>query len=147
NLMSSQGATLTEQEISAYNQSLAQATAQVAEDEARLVTARKQLSQGSTGDDVGEALSSQTIEKLKEQRAEASRKVAALETNFQDDYPQLKIARSELADIDAEIAAETKRIISNLEAKAQVSQRRAIAVATSVGGAKRQLASNNRSSV
>jgi succinoglycan biosynthesis transport protein ExoP len=147
NLMSAQGATLVEQEISAYNQSLAQATAQVAEDEARLSTARRQLAQGSTGDDVGEALNSPTIQKLKEQRADASRKVASLRTNFQDAYPELKKARNELADIDAQIQAETRRIISNLDARAQVSQRRAAAVASSAGGAKGQLASNSRASV
>jgi len=147
NLMSAQGATLTEQEISNYNQSLAQATAQVAEDDARLGTARRQLSGGSTGADVGEALNSPTIQKLKEQRVEASRKVASLETNFQDSYPPLKIARNELADIDQEIQAETDRIISNLDAKAQVSRRRAAAVAATVGGAKGELASNNRASV
>ena len=147
NLMSSQGETLTEQELSNYNQSLAQANAQVAEDDARLSTARKQLATGSTGDDVGEALNSPTIEKLKEQRAEVSRKVASLATNFQDSYPELKTARSELADIDAQIQAETRLIISNLEAKAQVSARRAATIGASVGSAKGQLASSNRASV
>ncbi|MDB5460806.1 MAG: lipopolysaccharide biosynthesis protein [Caulobacteraceae bacterium] len=147
NLMSAEGATLAEREISTYNQSLAQATAQVAEDDARLNTARRQLARGSTGDDVGEALNSPTIQKLKEQRADASRKLASLRTNFQDAYPDVKKARNELADIDAQITAETGRVISNLDARAQVSQRRAAAVASSVGGAKGHLAENSRASV
>jgi len=147
NLMSAQGATLTEQEISNYNQALAAAQTQVAEDDARLDTALRQLARGSTGDDVGEALNSPTIQRLREQRAEASRRVAALRTNFQDAYPELKKARNELADIDGQIQAEIGRIISNLDAKARVSRRRAAAVAASVGGAKGQLASSNRASV
>jgi capsular exopolysaccharide synthesis family protein len=147
NLMSSQGATMTEQEISNYNQSLAQATAQVAEDQARLDTARGQLAGGSKGDDVGEALNSPTIQKLKEQRAEVSRRVAALEVQFRDEYPTLKTAKSELADIDAEIAAETHLVISNLDARAKVSRGRQAAIATSLSGARGQLATNNRMSV
>jgi succinoglycan biosynthesis transport protein ExoP len=147
NLMSSQGATLTEQELSNYNQSLAQANAQLAEDNARLSTARKQLATGSTGDDVGEALNSPTIQKLKEQRAEVSRKVASLASNYKDAYPALRTARQELADIDANIQAETRLIISNLEAKAQVSARRAASIGASVGSAKGELASNDRASV
>jgi capsular exopolysaccharide synthesis family protein len=146
-LMSAQGATLTEQEISAYNQSLAQASAQAAEDDARLQIARRQLARGSTGDDVGEALSSPTIQKLRDQRAEASRKVATLSTYFKDEYPDLKKARHELDDIDEAIREEIKRIISNLDAKAQVSRQRAAAIAGSVGTAKGELASNNRASV
>jgi len=147
NLMSSEGTTLTEQELSSYNQSLAQAKTSVAEDAARLDTARRQLAHGSTGDDVGESLNSPTIQKLREQRAEVSRRVAALRTNFQEEYPELKKARNELADYDSQIQAEIGRIISNLDAKAQVSRQRAAAVAATVGGAKGQLASNNRASV
>jgi succinoglycan biosynthesis transport protein ExoP len=146
NLLSASGATLTEQEISNYNQSLAQSEAQVA-DQARLDTAQKQLATGSTGDDVGETLSSPAIQKLKEQRAEVSRRVASMQTQFLDAYPEMTKARSELADVDAQIAAETHRIVSNLEAKLQVSRRRTAAVAGSLGGARSQLASNTRASV
>ena len=147
NLMSAEGVTLTEQELSNYNQTLAQAKAQVSEDEARLQTARQQLATGSNGSDVGEALNSPTIERLKEQRAEASRKVAVLRTSFQDAYPELQKARNELADIDGQIQAETNLIISNLDAKARMSRERMAAVARSVGGARGELASSNRASV
>ncbi|MBU2289295.1 MAG: GumC family protein, partial [Gammaproteobacteria bacterium] len=62
NLLSASGATLTEQEISTYNTQLATVRAQQAEDEARLATARAQMSRGSTGDDVGEALGSAVVQ-------------------------------------------------------------------------------------
>jgi len=143
-LMSVQGATLTEKEISAESQSLAEARAQAAEDESRLAAARRQLAGQSAGDDVGEALGSPTIRKLRERRAEASLKVATLSPQFQDDYPDLKKARRELADMDAEIGAEIRRIISNLDANAQVSRRRVAAIALRVGAAKGELAANDR---
>lgn len=147
NLLSASGTTLTEQEISNYNQTLAQANTQVAEDQARLTTARQQLARGSTGDDVGETLNSPTIQKLKEQRAEVSRQVATLASQFQDAYPPLMTARQVLADVDAQISAETHRILSNLDAKVAVSRQRESAIKATLGGAQGQLATNNRAAV
>jgi capsular exopolysaccharide synthesis family protein len=146
-LLSAQGATLTEQEISNFDQSLAQASAQTAADRAGLETAKRQLEAGSNGGDVGAALDSPAIQKLKEQRATVSRQVAVLETQFKEDYPELQKARGELIDIDGEIQAETRRVISNLDARAQVSGRREAAIRSTLGAAEGQLAANNRDSV
>lgn len=147
NLLSASGTNLTEQEISNYNQTLAQARAQVAEDEARLATARRQLASGSSGDDVGEALSSPVVQKLREQRVQVSAKVADLQGRYGDRHPEMLKARRELQDIDAQIEQEIGRIISNLEARAQVARQRAGAIAGSLGGARGTLASNNRAMV
>jgi len=147
NLLSASGATLTEQEISNFNQTLAQSKAQVAEDEARLATAKRQLAAGSTGEDVGEALSSPVIQQLRSQRAEVSARVADLQGRYGDRHPEMLKAKRQLSDIDSQIHAEIQRIISNLDAKAQVSRQRAAALAGSLGGARGTLAANNRAEV
>jgi succinoglycan biosynthesis transport protein ExoP len=147
NLLSASGTSLTEQEISNYNQTLAQSRAQVAEDEARLNTAKQQLARGSTGEDVGEALSSPVIQNLRQQRTEVSAKVADLQGRYGDRHPEMLKAKRQLDDIDAQIHAEIQRIISNLEAKVQVSRQRSGAMAGSLGGAKGTLAANNRAMV
>ena len=147
NLLSAEGATLTEQEISSYNQSLAQARAQVAEDEARLATARRQLAAGSTGDDVGEALNSPVIQKLREQRVAVSSRVADLQGRYGERHPEMLTARRQLSDIDAQIQAEIQRIISNLEAQVQVSRQRAGAISGSLSNARGTLAGNNQAMV
>lgn len=147
NLLSASGASLTEQEISAHQESLAVARVQVAEDAARLRTAREQLARGSRGDDVGEALASPVVQELRKQRAEVSRKVAELEVSFRDGYPELDKAKSQLRDIDAEIQAEIQRTIANLQARLNVSQQRAAAIASNLGGVKGQLTSNTRALV
>ena len=147
NLLSSSGTSLTEQEISSYNQTLAMARAQVAEDNARLNTARNQLSRGSSGEDVGEALDSPVIQSLRAQRATVSGQVADLQGRYGERHPEMLKAKRQLGDIDAQIQQEVQRIISNLQAKAQVSNQRAAAVAGSLGGAKGTLASNSRASV
>lgn len=147
NLLSASGTNLTEAEISSYNQTLAQARAQVAEDQARLATARNQMSRGSSGDDVGEALDSPVIQQLRSQRAQVSGQVADLAGRYGERHPEMLKAKRQLSDIDSQIQAEIQRIVSNLQAKAQVSSQRAGAIAGSLGGAKGTLAANNRAMV
>ena len=146
-LMSASGTTLTEQEISNYNEQLATAKTQAAEDEARLRTAQEQLAHGSTGEDVGEALNSPVIQSLRSQRAQASGRVAELSARYGPRHPEMMKAQGQLADIDAEIRQEIERIISNLQAKVEVSRQRAASVAQTLGQAQGTLAVNNRAQV
>ncbi|RAK56406.1 capsular biosynthesis protein [Phenylobacterium soli] len=147
NLLSASGTSLTEAEISNYNQTLAQARAQVAEDEARLNTAKQQLARGSTGEDVGEALDSPVIQQLRAQRSQVSAQVADLAGRYGERHPEMMKAKRQLSDIDAQIKAEIQRIVSNLQAKVQVSRERAGAIGGSLGGAKGTLAANSRAMV
>ncbi|WP_425992877.1 GumC family protein [Brevundimonas sp. TWP2-3-2] len=147
NLLSASGATLTEQEISAYNQQLATVRATQAEAEARLRTARSQLAAGSNGEDVGEALGSQVVQTLRAQRAEVSGRVADLNSRYGPRHPDMLRAERELADIDTQIQAEIRRIISNLEAQVQVARERTGSMAGSLGSARGTLAANNAAGV
>ncbi|MDP1875913.1 polysaccharide biosynthesis tyrosine autokinase [Phenylobacterium sp.] len=147
NLLSAAGTNLTETEISNYNMTLSQARAQVAEDEARLSTARSQLARGSSGDDLGEALSSPVIQQLRQQRATVSAKVADLQGRYGERHPEMLTANRQLVDIDAQIQAEIQRIISNLEAKVQVSRQRAGAISGSLSNARGTLVGNNQAQV
>lgn len=147
NLMSSSGSTFTEQEISTFNQTLAQAQAQLAEDQARLAAAKIQLGRATNGADIGAALDSPLIQALRTRRAEVSAKIADLQTKYGDRYPEMVKAKRELADIDSQIQQEVRTIVANLQAKVEVSQQRVAAVQGSLGGAKGSLAANNRAMV
>lgn len=147
NLLSAEGATLTEQEISGLNQQLALSRAAQAETDARLSIARQQLARGSTGEDVGESLNSPVVQQLRKQRSEKSAQVADLSGRYGDRHPDLLKAKRELADIDTQIQAEIRRIISNLEAQAQVARQRTGSVASSVSQSKGTLAGNNRATI
>ncbi|MDB5701413.1 MAG: hypothetical protein JWL66_1612 [Sphingomonadales bacterium] len=147
NLLSTSGASLTEQEISSFNQQVAAARAQAVEDQARLSTARAQLRNGSKGDDVGEALNSSVVSGLRGQRAIVSARLASLEARYGSLYPDVQKAKSELADVDAQISAEINRVISNLEAKARVSGERLASIQGTLGGARAQLVTNNKAMV
>lgn len=147
NLLSADGITLTEQEQSLYKQQEAAAQTSLAEERARLTTARSQLARGSLGDDVGEALNSPVIAQMRGQRAEASAKLAQLETRYKPAHPEVARARRELADIDKGIETEIARVISNLEARVQVAQQKSGVASGIASQSRAELAANSAASV
>ncbi|WP_443749076.1 GumC family protein [Asticcacaulis solisilvae] len=139
--------TIAQTEISTLNQQLATVKVDQAESEARLAVAKRQLAGGSQGDDVGEALNSQVIKDLRAQRAQVSAHLADLETKYGPLHPDIVKSKRQMDDIDSQIQAEIKRIMSNLEAQAQIQRQRAGSLAGSVNQARGALASNNTASV
>ncbi|RZM36030.1 MAG: lipopolysaccharide biosynthesis protein [Sphingomonas sp.] len=147
NLTSTQGLSLTEQEISTYNQAVAAARAALAEDQARLSTARAQLRSGSRGDDVGEALGSSVVSGLRANQSALSAQVAELTTRYGARHPDVLRANSQLAAIDKQISNEIARVISNLAAKTRVSEGRLASLSGTLSGAQAELAGNNAATV
>ncbi|HEY3695995.1 polysaccharide biosynthesis tyrosine autokinase [Phenylobacterium sp.] len=147
NLLSAQGATLAEQEISTLDQQVALTRAQQAEAQARLGTAMSQLASGSKGDDVGEALSSPVVQQLRQQRALTSQRVANLQSRYGDRHPDLLKAKHELADIDSQIQGEIQRVVSNLQAQEAVARQRTVSIEDSASRSRQDLAQTNRSMV
>lgn len=146
-LLSTSGASLTEQEISSYNQEVTKARAEAAESQARLATALGQLRSGSSGDDVGEALGSGVIGGLRSREAQIAGEVANLESRYGPNHPQLIRSKGELAEIRRHIQAEIGRIVSNLEAQRDVANQRLASLTSSLGSARGQLAQNNAAMV
>jgi succinoglycan biosynthesis transport protein ExoP len=147
NLMSVQGGTIAEQQLSSLDGQVALARAGEAEATARLQTAREQLARGSSGDDLGEALGSPVIQQLRSQRAVISAQVADLAGKYGAKYPPLAAAQRQVADIDTQIQGEITRTISNLEAQREVASRRTGSLAGSAGGARAQVVNNNVASI
>lgn len=146
-LLSTTGSTLTEQEIANYNQEVASARAQAAEDTARLNTALAQLRSGSSGDDVGEALASPVISSLRNQETALASQVASLSSRYGENYPELIRSRSELTEVRQSIQDEIGRVVSNLRAKKAVSQQRLGSLQGSLGSARSRLSQNNAAMV
>ncbi len=147
NLLSTTGATMTEQEISNYNQQVVAARAEAAEAEARLRTAQAQLRSGSSGDDTGEALGSAVVSNLRAQEATLAGQVANLSSRYGDNHPQLIRARGELQEVRSQIQSEIGRVISNLRAERDVANQRLASLNESLSGANSKLAGNNASMV
>ena len=146
-LLSMTGASLAEQEITNYNQEVARLRAEAAADEARLHTALGQLRSGSTGDDVGEALGSPVISALRVREAEAAAEAADLAERYGSNYPQLIQVQGRLSEIRSQIQTEIGRIMSNLQARQEVSAQRLSALSENVSLAHGKLTQNNAAMV
>ncbi|MDG2531898.1 GumC family protein [Caulobacter endophyticus] len=141
-LASAQGETLTQQQISGLSSQLASARADQAEQEARLNAARQQMRGGQLGEDLGAALSSAVITRLRDQRAQTSREVVDLQGRYGERHPDLQRAQRQLADIDSQIQGEVRRIMSNLEAQVQISRQRTASIESSLGAQRGTLSAN-----
>ena len=147
NLLSTTMGTLTEQEISSYNQAVTTARAEASEDGARLDAARRQMALGGSAGGVGEVAASPAIGALRAQQATAATELASLNTRYGPRHPDVLRARAALTAIDARISDETQRVISSLDARARVSQQRLASLTGSLNQSRGTLEQNNAAMV
>lgn len=147
NLMSANGATMAEQEVSQLNQQIAEAQSALAQERGKLAAARGQLGRGGGGADIGAVLASETIRNLRQQEATASAALATLQARYGDLYPEVAKAKDNLADVRAQLAAERRRIVSTLQANVQVAQSGLDSLEASRGRARGSLVANSTAQV
>ncbi|GEN99812.1 hypothetical protein NSE01_16450 [Novosphingobium sediminis] len=147
NLLSTTMGTLTEQEISSYNQAVTTARAEASEDGARLDAARRQLALGVSAGGVGEVAVSPAIGSLRAQQASAATELASLTARYGPRHPDVLRANAALGAIDTRIADETRRVISSLEARAHVSEHRLASLSGSLQQSRGMLVQNNAAMV
>ena len=141
-LLSSAATSLSEQEISTYNQQIAVARAEAAQDAQTLASARAQLSRGGAGN-VGQGTASSVVSALRAQRAQLSVREADLAQRYLDRHPEVVTVREQIADIDRQISSEVGREIQALETRAQASQQRLNSLLASRAGTRSQLRGDN----
>lgn len=145
NLLDTRSTSLAEGVLSTLNQQVADAQAETTEKRARVVEANAQQDIG--GSDVGDTLASRTLGVLRQKEAEAAANVAQLETQFRPGYPDVIKARAQLHDIRAQIAAETKRIVSTLKSEAAAAEQKEASLAQSRDQVMAQINDNNQARV
>ena len=143
----SDASTVTQQELSGLSTQLAQAKAENAAAQARLSAARAQLRGGRSGEELGDSLDSPVVSQLRAQRADTAREVAAFEKRYGPRHPDLIRAQNKLRSTDEQIAAEVRRIVSNVSIQARIASERAASLAGSVAQSEGKLASDNEASV
>ena len=147
NLLSIQGATMAEGEVSALNQQIAKAKADRIEKEARRNSALDRVEGGSGGADIAATLGSDTIKELRKKEAETSAQVAQLSVLFKPDYPELQRAQAQINDIHQQIQREIGRILSSLTTEAGAASQREASLLASRSEAQNELGANNRARV
>ncbi|MEM0986060.1 MAG: Wzz/FepE/Etk N-terminal domain-containing protein [Pseudomonadota bacterium] len=146
-LLSSQGSTLTEQEISDLTAQRSLQSAELSEAQQRLNRVREIMrSQGDTAS-IAEVLTSPVISQLRAQEAEVQRRRADLATTRGPRHPDVLAVNAELADITQQINAEVNRIVSNLESEVAIARGRLESIDRDLSSARGRLATNNRAEV
>jgi len=143
-LVSANGSTNAEQEVSNLNQQLASARADLAEKQGRLSTAREQLARGGGGADVGAALSSGTVSNLRQEESRLSAQLSVLRSRYGPLHPERVQAEAELADVRSNLQDEINRVISNLQADVQTAQSRVSSLQSSRSAALGSLQRNGQ---
>jgi len=145
NLMSADGQAMAEQSVTKLGDQIAAAAADTADKQALLGAAEAELKGG--GDGFGAGVGNETLRDMRKAEADASRNVAELSVTFGPRYPDLVKARTQLADIRREIAAETNRILASLKSEVSAARQREVSLRGSFGSARGGLFNNNQAQV
>jgi uncharacterized protein involved in exopolysaccharide biosynthesis len=116
--------TITDQQIGPISQQLASAESDAAAANAQLAAARGQAARGGM-DSVSEVLNSPVVTNLRGQRAEVLRNMAEVQTRYGDRHPETIRVHDQLKQIDEQIAAEQRRVVSALASNAAAANARA----------------------
>jgi succinoglycan biosynthesis transport protein ExoP len=142
-LLTSEGSSLTEQQMSELQASVIGARTELAEREARYRQVQTILQAGGSLDSIAGAISSETIRDLRAQEAEVARRQADLEARYSEAHPAVQKVRVERAGIETQIRAEVSRISTNLKNEADVARARLATLQGNQNSIKGELVTNN----
>jgi capsular exopolysaccharide synthesis family protein len=122
-LLEVKGATVTLQQLNELNTELVKASAELSIKESAVSQLQSQLKRGVT-DSSSSVLASPLIQRLREQEADASRRLSDLLTSFGEQHPTVKRVRSEIRDIEGKIRTEIGKVMAAAEADAAAARLR-----------------------
>lgn len=143
NLISAGSSSIAEQQVSNIAQQIAPAEAERAQRGAEYQAALAQVRRGGAGADVNAALNSETIQALRGQEADASRKLAELSSHYGDLHPEVIRAKEQLRDVRNQIQGETNRILSGMQASVAAANQRVAELKGIEGSARGELSASS----
>lgn len=127
-------------DLAALNASLAQATAERIQAEAR-------AQQGGRAGASAEALRNQAINSLRQRRAELAAEYQRLMVQFEPSYPGAQAIQSQIDQLDRSIAREESRVFGSVQAEYREAQQRENALQARVNQLKASYLDNRRRSI
>jgi polysaccharide biosynthesis transport protein len=122
-ILTSEGGTVGEQQLTRLNSELITARSQAAEARARLDEVQAAAKSGNP-DVITDPAKTALLQRLREQLAQVARREASLSSQLLPRHPVLIDIRSQTAEIKSQITAELKRLAANAKADFQVSESR-----------------------
>ncbi|MEI9417193.1 GumC family protein, partial [Mesorhizobium sp. Cs1321R2N1] len=116
--------TLATQQLAELSTELSRVRASRASAEDTAESVRKALQSGGSLDSLPEVLPSDLIQRLRGRQVELRANIADLSTTLLDNHPRIRAAKSQLADLDAQIRSEAQKIMKGLAMQADAAKAR-----------------------
>ncbi|WP_214471718.1 exopolysaccharide transport family protein [Mesorhizobium sp. dw_380] len=123
-LIGGNNSVLATQQLAELSTELSRVRANRAAAEGTADSVRKALQNGGSLDSLPEVLSSDLIQRLRERQVELRANIADLSTTMLDNHPRVRAAKSQLADLDAQIRSEAQKVMKGLVMQADAAKAR-----------------------
>lgn len=124
NIFDTEGQILSEKQLARLMEQTVVSRNATSEARAKYEQGQKLLKRGDNGGATADVLQSHTVRLMKEQFAKASRHEAELATKYGPRHPEMQKVRAEVADAEAQLAAEIERLVTNLKNELEVAESR-----------------------
>ncbi len=146
-ILSSEGGVLNEQQLGKLSAELASARAVAAEAKARFEQTSAAAKGKVSADSLPDAMKSPVIQRLREQAAQVARREASLNSQLQPRHPVLVEVRSQLKEINVQIAAELARVSQGSKGEFAVAAAREMELVRIIESAKEDVARTNTAQI
>jgi Mrp family chromosome partitioning ATPase/predicted nucleic acid-binding Zn-ribbon protein len=127
---------LATQQLSELSSELTRVRANRSNAQAKAESVRNALSGGTSVDALPDVVSSGLIQRLRERQVQLQSEIAELSTTMLDGHPRIKALRSQLGNLQKQIAAEARNILESLEAEAKTASLREVELNRNLNGLK-----------
>jgi polysaccharide biosynthesis transport protein len=145
-ILTSEGGTVGEQQLTRLNSELINARTQAAEAKARLDEVSAAAKTGNP-DVITDPTKTALVQRLREQLAQVARREASLASQLMPRHPVLIDIRSQVAALNAQISAELRRLASNAKADFQVATSRERELIKALDTAKAEVGRTNTAQI
>jgi uncharacterized protein involved in exopolysaccharide biosynthesis/Mrp family chromosome partitioning ATPase len=114
-LIGQNNSVLATQQLAELSTELSRVRANRANAEAKASSVRSALEGGASIDTLPEVISSNLIQRLRERQVQLKSEIADLSTTLLDGHPRIKALRSQLTNLQKQIASEARNILDSLE--------------------------------
>ncbi len=121
-LVGGNDAPLATQQLSELSTELSRVRASRSSVEAKAIAVKKALDSGISPDSLPDVLESPLIQRLRERQVQLNADIADLSTTLLENHPRIKALRSQLVDLDHQIATEARKLLRSLKTEAETAK-------------------------
>ena len=121
-LIGQDDAPLATQQLSELSTELSRVRASRSSAQAKAIAVGRALDNGSSLDSMPDVLESALIQRLRERQVQLKADIADLSTTLLGNHPRIKALRSQLVDLDRQIAAEVRKLLRSLKTEAEMAR-------------------------